>query len=78
MDAIIAILNYLFDEKNTEFYIGDPNKLYSIHKNTNNILNNINKHSKHTTRKNKGIKMFDIISINKPIINIKYNIKKKE
>ncbi len=57
MDTIISVLNRLFNEKDTEFYIGNPNILYSIHRNTNNILNNINKHSKHTTRKNKWIKI---------------------
>jgi hypothetical protein len=57
MDAIIAVLNNLFDETNIEFYIGDRRKFYSIHKHTNNVLNNINKYSKQTTRKNKGTKM---------------------
>jgi hypothetical protein len=66
MDAIISVLNHLFDETNTEFYIGDPNKLHSIHRNTNRVLTNINKDSKHTIRKNKGIKMLPNYASNIP------------
>jgi hypothetical protein len=67
MDAIITVLNNLFDEKKPEFYIGDPNKLYSIHNKTNNILKNINNHSTLTTRKNKGVRMLPNFSNNAPL-----------
>ena len=57
MDVIISVLNKLFNEKNNELYIGDKT-IFPIHNKTNNILNNINKHSKLISRKNKGVKIF--------------------
>ena len=56
MDVIITVLNRLFDEDN-ELYIGNKDKLYPIHNKTDNVLNNINKHSTIFTRKNKGTRM---------------------
>jgi hypothetical protein len=76
MKAIIDVFNKLFDETNKEFYIGNPQNNYlNIHPNTNNILNNINLHSKYTSRKNKGVPIFS--SSNKPLIHLKYKNPKK-
>jgi hypothetical protein len=82
MDVIITVLNRLFDEKNTEFYVGFKNyyindtnyyftplhKFYPIHNQTNNILQNINNHSRLTKRKNKGVKMLPILSQAPPLV----------
>jgi hypothetical protein len=57
MDAIISVLNRMFDEKDTELYIGNSDKLYPIHNKTNFVLNNINSHTQIVSRKNKGVKM---------------------
>lgn len=74
--VIIDIFNKLFDETNKEFYIGNSQNNYlNIHPNTNNILNNINLHSKYTSRKNKGVPIFP--SSNKPLIHLKYKNPKK-
>ena len=54
INVIINVLNKLFDEDNTEFYIGNQNKLVPIHNKTNIILKNMNKQDKHVSRKNKG------------------------
>ncbi len=54
MDVIIAVLNRLFDENNTELYVGKKQNMFEIHNRTNNILNKINQYSKHVSRKNKG------------------------
>jgi hypothetical protein len=62
MDVIITVLNRIFDEDNTEYYIGSQNRLNIIHNKTNSILENINRHRKYTTRKNIGIKMNPILS----------------
>lgn len=67
MNAIIEVLNNIFNEKKSEFYIGEPDKLYPIHNKTNNVLNNINNHSTLTTRKNKGVRMLPKLSLNAPI-----------
>jgi hypothetical protein len=69
MNIIVTVLNKLFDENNPEMYIGNKynNKIYSVHNITNNVLNNINKYSKYTTRKNKGTKIFHSFN-NIPII----------
>jgi hypothetical protein len=56
MNVIITVLNRMFDEDNSEFYIGNENKLVSIHNNTNTILDNINRSSQ--TVKNKGTRMY--------------------
>jgi hypothetical protein len=58
MDVIISVLNRLFDETNTEFYIGHMVEKLPIHNNINNMLANINVHNVHYTRKNKGKYMF--------------------
>ncbi len=67
MDVIITVLNRLFDENNKEYYIGIKNGiknnikntdlLTNIHFKTNNVLNDINTHTKIVTRKNKGIRL---------------------
>jgi hypothetical protein len=58
MNVIITVLNRMFDEDNHEFYIGDQNNLFPIHKNTNTILNNINSSSNYVTLKNRGTRMY--------------------
>jgi hypothetical protein len=73
MDVIITVLNRIFDEDNKDYYIGDTNKLYYIHNKTNNVLQNINNHSKLSTRKNKGVRMFPNFSLDPPIILNKTN-----
>jgi hypothetical protein len=59
MKVIIDILNNIFDETKPECYIekGDD-KLYTVHNKTNNVLRNINAHSKYYTRKNKNVYLF--------------------
>lgn len=58
MDVIITVLNRMFDEDNHDFYIGKPREsFYNIHLTTNSILENMNKHTKLITRKNKGVMM---------------------
>lgn len=54
MDAIVAVLNHIFDETNAEFFIGTPKNMYTINHKTNHVLQNINIHNTHVTRKNKG------------------------
>lgn len=58
MDAIISVLNSMFDETNTKLYVSNNVNKLPIHAKINNILNNINKHNIHYTRKNKGSRMF--------------------
>jgi hypothetical protein len=57
MNIIISTLNKLFDEDNTEYYIGNNHNLVPIHNKTNKILNQMNKETRHATRKNKGVLM---------------------
>lgn len=58
MDVIITVLNRIFDENNNEFYIGNPREQnYHIHLTINTILENMNRHTKLITRKNKGVMM---------------------
>lgn len=54
MDVIITVLNRIFDEDNTKYYIGN---IAPIHKNTNIVLNNMNSRTAIVTRKNKGTKI---------------------
>ena len=58
MKVIITVLNRIFDEDNKEFYIGNENKLFSIHNKTDTVLENINRFSKSVTLKNKGVRMY--------------------
>ena len=51
MDVIIAVLNRIFDEDNKEYYIGNKDRLVSIHSRTNNVLENINKRTAFVSRK---------------------------
>ncbi len=73
--VIIDVLNKLFDEYNTEYYIGDKTKIYEINNNTDKVLNNINNHFILVSRKNKGTKTILGRNINntKPRISIKRN-----
>jgi hypothetical protein len=77
MDIIIKVLNRLFDEKNTEMYIGKKSMIPNIHFKTNNVLNNINKHSKYTVRKNKGTQYINKSSLYESKMNIMYNKTKR-
>ncbi len=56
MNVILTVLNRLFDEENTDFYIGNKDKTREISNTANKVLNNINKYSLLTTRKNIGTK----------------------
>jgi hypothetical protein len=80
IDAFIAVLNKLFDEDNTEFYIGNKRNLNKIHNSTNIISENINVRNNHYTRKNKGSRMFQIALHNNSMhINMsKYKPKPKK
>lgn len=69
MDIIITVLNKLFDEDNSEYYIGNKNKLIPIHDKTNIVLKTINQYSEHAVRKNKGVQVFPL-SINSPTFEI--------
>lgn len=82
MNAIIAILNRLFDETDTEMYIGDntknnitSKKLIPIHNKTNNVLEDINTHTTLVSRKNKGVKMLPNFTSDAPINIIRKNNK---
>jgi hypothetical protein len=74
MNVILIILNNLFDENNKKFYIGDKFKIREINNTTNKVLNNINKYSILTKRKNKGIKRIIGRKSIESNIEIKYNI----
>ncbi len=54
MDIIIAVLNNIFDENNTELYIGKNKDFINIYNKTNNVLRNMNSRPNYVTRKNKG------------------------
>jgi hypothetical protein len=71
MDVIINVLNRLFDEDD-EYYIGNNSILYPIHKKTNLVLNNINKHTTIITRKNKGTFLYPTSISTESPININY------
>jgi hypothetical protein len=81
MKVIITVLNRLFNESNTEFYIGDQDKLYPLHKDIDRILNNINSHTQIVSRKNKGVKMMPKTGTNSGLIiyakNKKFNKTRK-
>jgi hypothetical protein len=68
MDVIITVLNRLFDEKNKEFYIGNPN-LQLVNK-FNAVANNINTHSTLISRKNKTVKILPTSYIDNSKLNI--------
>ena len=70
-DVIITVLNRLFDQTNKEYYIGNKNKIYHIHKNTNHVLTNINSKTKYAKRKNKGTLLFPLSKTNETTI-VKY------
>ena len=63
MDVILTVLNRLFDEDNKEYYIGNKDKLVPIHAKINAVLENMNKHNRHVTRKNRGSTMLPLITI---------------
>ena len=65
MDVIITVLNRLFDETNTRFYIGNkqPNDInmenpaYPVHNKTNKTLTIINTNTNKIKRNNRGLFM---------------------
>lgn len=65
MNAIINVLNILFNEAN----VGNNYSLTSIHEKTNNVLNIINKYTMYSSRKNRGVKMMPQLTNNSNIIN---------
>ncbi len=69
MDVIIAVLNKIFDEKNMEFYIGNPH-LQLVNNKFNVVANNINTHSTLVTRKNKYVKILPTSYIDNSKLNI--------
>jgi hypothetical protein len=54
MKAILDILNRLFNEENTEYYIGNKKDMTNVHNKTNEILTRMNTYTKYVTRKNRG------------------------
>lgn len=78
MDVIISVLNDIFDETNTSMFIGykdtNKNNIINVHIKTNNVLNNINKHTKYVTRRNKGT-ILGPIKGNNSLFNINYSNK---
>ncbi len=80
MDAFMAVFNKIFDEDNTEMYIGNKRNINIVHNSTNNIAKNINMRNTHYTRKNKGSHMFQNTSqVNLMQINMsKYKPKPKK
>lgn len=76
MNVIITVLNRLFDENNAEFYIGNEDKLFPIHNNTNIVLDGINKISKIVSLKNKGTRLYPPLNKNSESIS-KYRLNKK-
>lgn len=81
MDIIITVLNHIFDENNKTLYVGNKTSntnLYLIPHKTNLVLNNMNKHSVLTARKNKGKIIYPTYLTSDPAINIKYNLSKNK
>jgi len=76
MNVIITVLNKMFDEDNRDFYIGNEDKLFPIHKNTNIVLNGINIRSHYIPLKNKGTRMYPPFSNNLNPINSYKSVKK--
>jgi len=77
MQVIITVLNRLFDEDNPQYYVGTYSKnkqvgnhFFSMYPKINEISGLINKHSTHTSRKNRGISLNPSINSNMPSINI--------
>ena len=77
MNTILIVLNRLFNEKDTEYYIGRQKNIININNNTNNILKHMNMHNKYSTRKNKGILLGPKTSNQEPII-MKHSIKRNQ
>lgn len=70
MDVVLTVLTRLFDEQNTQYYVGNPYRLFPIHNRTNAFLKNINMHNQHVTRRNKGIHLYPSLE-NGPSIGLK-------
>ena len=83
MDAIIRVLNRIFDETQPEYYVGKTKTTIQntesdiinthkspldIHLKTNYVLENINKFTNHVTRKNKGSAFFPKAT-NEPLLS---------
>jgi hypothetical protein len=76
MRVVLNVLNRLFDENNTEYYIGDKKNIINIHNKTNAILENINKYTNYATRKNRGV-LLGPKSSNQPSFLINQTVFKK-
>ena len=77
MNVIITVLNRLFDEDNDMYYIGSESRIYSVHNQTNNTLNVINRYNNHYTRRNKGKKLYPPFSNSQNNIIIRRNHAKR-
>jgi hypothetical protein len=76
MDIIITVLNNIFDENNTELYIGKNKDFINIYNKTNNILRNMNRRTKYVTRKNKDKTYFPpIVDVSGTLTEYKYKKK---
>jgi hypothetical protein len=53
MDVILTVLNRLFDEED-EYYIGNTTGFIPYHNKSSPVLQNMNVHTTHVTRKNRG------------------------
>lgn len=69
MSVIIGVFNKLFDEANEEYYVGLNKNISFIHNKTSNVITNMNQHTEHITRKNRGSKIIPF-SNNKTIFEI--------
>ena len=76
MNVIITVLNRMFDEDNRDFYIGNEDNLFPIHKNTNTVLNGINIRSHYIPLKNKGTRMYPPFNNNLSSIKSYTSVKK--
>lgn len=73
MDVIITVLNRIFDENDSEFYIGN---ITPIHKKTNLVLNNMNTRTMIVSRKNKRARINPVES-SEPVMNLYVKNKRK-
>lgn len=72
MDVIITVLNRIFDENNSKYYILNENKFVFINNKINKASEILNKYQNYTKRRNIGKTYFGITS-NTPTINIPTN-----
>ena len=77
MKAILNVLNRLFNEKDTEYYIGRKKDIIDIHNRTHPMLKIMNTRKNYFVRKNSGVLLGPKSSNQEPII-IKHSIKKNQ